>query len=43
MKSCYYLLLALLFLVITPVTAADMYCEMIAPAGRKFEYTDRRS
>ena len=27
MKSCYCLVLALLLLVITPVAAADMYCE----------------
>lgn len=27
MKSCYWLVLALLILVISPVAAADMYCE----------------
>ena len=28
MKRCYYLVLALLLLVISPVAAADMYCDM---------------
>jgi len=27
MKRCYYLVLALFLLVVSPVAAADMYCE----------------
>ena len=33
MKRCYYLVLALLILVITPVVAADMYCDMNTTGG----------
>jgi hypothetical protein len=33
MKRCYYLVLALLLLVITPVAAADMYCDMNNSTG----------
>jgi hypothetical protein len=33
MKKCYYLALALLLLVITPVMAADLYCDMNTSTG----------